>query len=325
MRVLVTGATGFLGKQLVISLIELGYDVVALGRNPLKLKELERLKCKPHSIDLLNKNDLKNLSISIDIVFHCAAFSSPWGKRKDFIEQNVNATKNILDWSIENNAKRFIYVSSSSVYFDYRDKFMISEDNNIAKNFANPYSESKFLGEQLCQRKEYSDLETIIIRPRGIIGEGDTSIIPRIMQVAARGSFPLINNGQALVDVTYVGNVVEAILLAAKTEHIGGQCFNISNDQPMTVKALLNITFDALDYSIKYKNIPYNLIDSVAWALESWSKVTTKKEPIITRYGVGLITFSQTLDISKAQKLLTYRPLQSIEQGIQHYVQGQED
>ena len=198
---------------------------------------------------------------------------------------------------------------------------MIAESDSVAESFVNTYAQTKYYGEQRCLDPLFADLEPVIIRPRGILGEGDTSIMPRILKVAKKGRFPVFNNGDAMVDATYVGNVVEALSLTAKTEGIGGECFNISNNEPMTVKALTTIAFDALKQNVEYKKVPYELIDRLAGVLELWSKAISKKEPLITCYSAGLLAFSQTLDITKAQQVLGYMPVLSLEEGVQRYAQ----
>jgi len=240
MKAIVTGGTGFVGQHLVRKLSADGWEVLALGRQLDIGQQLVSGTVKFKAVDITDYAPLKHNFETADVVFHVAALSSVWGKYADFHRANVEGTQNTLRCCEAYGVKRFIYVSSSSVYFDFKDKFNISETDKLPDKFVNAYAKSKYLGEQMAMSYLQKGIESVVIRPRGIVGEGDQSIMPRIIRLAEKGTFPLIKSGNSLVDITYVGNVVDALIKCATRENIAGAYFNISNNQPMQVKQLLD-------------------------------------------------------------------------------------
>ena len=163
-RVLVTGATGFLGKYLVEELTNNGYEVVAQGR---KENILNNLK-EQYKVNILkcSLNEIKNIDMNIDCVIHAAALSTVWGKWQDFYDSNVLGTENVIKFCLKNNVRRLIYVSSPSVYSAKFDRFNIKEEDFDKNNKLNFYIKSKILAEDLINKIDNQKLETVIIRPR---------------------------------------------------------------------------------------------------------------------------------------------------------------
>lgn len=333
MKAIVTGATGFLGQHLLTSLSQNNWHCIALGRDKRKGHSLANANVTFIPVDISDPAQTKSAFAEADVVFHCASLSSPWGSWREFYQANVIGTQNVLSASRHYKIPRLIYVSTTSIYFDYRSRLNIHESDPLPVKFVNHYAHTKHLAEQvLLQRSNAgsktvsdsgsdSDLECIIIRPRGIIGEGDQAIMPRILRVAKRGRFPLFNQGHALIDLSYVKNVAKALCLAAGTDNLNNQCFNISNDQPMQIRQLLSTVFDALNLKVKFKSVPYQLVKLIAHLLETTARLTNGKEPPITAYGIGLLANSQTLNIDKAKSKLAYKPDYTIEEGISRYAE----
>src|SRR5205823_2661343 len=98
--------------------------------------------------------------------------------------------------------KRVVHISTPSIYFDYQNKYNITENDSLPKKFVNDYARSKKEGEDFIQSAFCKGLSTVILRPRGIFGPGDTSIFPRILSAMNKKMLPLINEGTALMDIT---------------------------------------------------------------------------------------------------------------------------
>ncbi|WP_299006658.1 NAD(P)-dependent oxidoreductase [uncultured Shewanella sp.] len=318
MKAIITGATGFLGSHLVHHLETQGYQVLALGRNEAKGRKLNSTQTRFKAVDLTNESHVIAEFEAANVIFHCAAFSSAWGTEEAFYLANVTATRHVLKAAKHHNIKRCVYVSSTSVYFNFTDKLDIKESQVLTSGFANEYAKTKYQGEQVMLN-ECGDTEVVIIRPRGIIGEGDTSIFPRILNLLEKGFFPLTEQGRALVDITYVKNVAHALYLAGKTPEINKHCFNISNDEPMTVSALVNLLTRHTHQRVRFLPIPYSILANIAKVMETIAKIFNTKEPLLTCYSAGLLAKSQTLNISAAKNLLGYRPIYGLEHGIKQY------
>ena len=160
------------------------------------------------------------------------------------------------------------------------------------------------------------------MRPRGLFGIGDTSILPRVINLSQKIGIPLIGDGRQLMDMTCVENVALAIRLAIEAPEAKGEVYNITNGEPRAFRDLLEESLTGLGYPIKYRKIPASLLSGIASSLEFiYKTLNLKGEPPLTRYTYYLLRYSQTLDISKAEKDLGYHPKISISEGIEQYVQ----
>ena len=132
----------------------------------------------------------------------------------------------------------------------------------------------------------------------------------------------MIGDGRQLMDMTCVENVALAIRLAIEAPEAKGEVYNITNGEPRAFRDLLEESLTGLDYPIKYRKIPASLLSGIASSLEFiYKTLNLKGEPPLTRYTYYLLRYSQTLDISKAEKELGYHPKISISEGIEQYVQ----
>lgn len=319
-RVLVTGATGFLGKYLVEELINNGYEVVAQGR---KENILNNLK-EQYKVNILkcSLNEIKNIDMNIDCVIHAAALSTVWGKWQDFYDSNVLGTENVIKFCLKNNVRRLIYVSSPSVYSAKFDRFNIKEEDFDKNNKLNFYIKSKILAENLINKIDNQKLETVIIRPRGLFGIGDTSLVPRLINANSKIGIPLFNDGKNVVDITCVENVAYSLRLAMEKEEANGNIYNITNGDPTEFKNILDKLFTELEERANYRKMNINLMYFVASVIELFYKLfRIYKEPMITKYTIATLGYSQSLNIEKAKKDLDYNPKITLEEGIKKYAE----
>jgi len=319
-KVLVTGATGFLGKYITEQLIEDGYQVLALGRKEEAGRVLEEFGAVFCKADFTHKEECRPFFKDVDYVIHAGALSTVWGKWESFHEINVEGTRNVCELCMENQVKRLVYVSSPSIYSGKQHRFDIKETEFDSKNELNYYIKSKILAEQVIEEFHTRGLYTVTIRPRGLFGIGDTSLIPRILKANAKIGIPLFNRGENYVDITCVENVAHAAILCIKAEGVDGEIFNISNGEPMQFKSILEMFLQAIDDKPKYLKLPFGLVYGIASLLENIYRTFDKEgEPALTRYTVCTLAFSQTLDISKAKQKLGYMPKMTISEGIVKY------
>ena len=318
--VLVTGATGFLGKYVVDELVEHGYQVRAFGRNSKVGRSLENSSVSFFKGDLTKADDVLEACKGMDLVVHAGALSTIWGAWEDFYHANVLGTKYVLEACRQTGIQRLVYVSSPSIYAAPKDQLAIKESDAPEENNLNNYIRSKLASEKLF--KDYSDVPSIILRPRGLFGIGDTSILPRVINLSQKIGIPLIGDGRQLMDMTCVENVALAIRLAIEAPEAKGAVYNITNGEPRAFRYLLEESLTGLGYPIKYRKIPASLLSGIASSLEFiYKTLNLKGEPALTRYTYYLLRYSQTLDISKAQRELGYHPKISISEGIEQYVQ----
>lgn len=317
MRILVTGATGFLGRYLVPTLVESGHQVIAFGRNETIGKALEGEQVKFIKGDFTTYGVIHQAMKGVEAVAHCGALSTVWGNWESFYQVNVVGTENVLKACQANNVSRLVYLSSPSIYTGKEDRLNILENQVDTTNQLNHYIKSKIMAEALI--KDYAHVDSVILRPRGLFGVGDTSIIPRLIKVNRKIGLPLFNQGANLVDMTCVENVAHAVTLSLSCQQ-GGGTYNITNGEPMPFKAILEQLFEQIGETPRYRSVSVGAAYGLASFLEGAHRLCrSEKEPIITRYTIATLAFSQTLAIDKAKEELGYQPIMSIEEGIRQY------
>jgi nucleoside-diphosphate-sugar epimerase len=314
--IFVTGASGFIGGHVVQRLAKRGCTVWASGRNHDALERLSAPNVRLFPLDLAT-NALPALD-GVRAIIHCAALSAPWADTDAFWQANVVATERLLHAAQKAAVPRFIHIGSPSIYFRFADQIGLSEDFIPPENWITPYARSKWISEE---RVRAANIPAIILRPRAVFGEGDSAIFPRILKVAARGWFPLIHGGKAVIDICYVANLVDAIEAALEAQTMTpAASYNITNGEPIVVRELLQQVFSALDMRVRLLPVPRALALPLAGISERIARMRKgQPEPRLTRYGVGVIGYSQTLAINRAQNDLQYRPNISIAEGIERF------
>lgn len=320
MKIAITGATGFLGKRAAEILNEQGHEVIALGRNTKKIESLSTEGIEVISCDLKDKNALKEAFKGCDMVVHSAALSSAWGRYEDFYQANVTGTINVAEACRANSVKRLVHISTPSLYVTKENRLQVKESDPLPPMAINHYANTKRQAEE--KLKEIQDLEFIILRPQGIYGPGDQALFPRLKRLADKGIVPIIGEGDNLVDLTYVDNVVHAIVqsIHAGKEAIG-ETFNITNDDPVNNSEMLKTLFDQLEVPVKEKKLSFGFAYNLATALEFVHRnFMPEKEPLLTKYSVCALSKTRTLSVEKAKKLLNYNPPVGMQEGMKHYV-----
>ncbi|MDB9990482.1 NAD-dependent epimerase/dehydratase family protein [Flavobacteriales bacterium] len=319
MNILLTGATGFLGFRTLERLVQLSnvHKIVATGRILRKSREILNPKVEYVLGDLKDKLFVSTILKDIDIVINTASLSSPWGSKDDFYLANVLTQKNIISSSKILGVDRFIYISSPSIYYNGMDRIMVKENDPLPTRFVNNYSKTKREAEVLL---ENSNLKYIIIRPRAIIGRGDTVIMPRLIKAHSEGRLKIIGNGENKVDLTSVDNVVESIVLSINANSKAlNNTYNISDGNPVSLWDSINIVLKGIGKEQVHKIVKFKVAYFAASILE-WVSWITRKEPSLTKYSIGVLTKTFTLDISKAIDLLNYKPIISTEESIEEFI-----
>lgn len=321
MRILVTGATGFLGGHVARRLKARGHDVVATGRDLAAGARLHALGIPFVAADLAAREQVHGLAKDCECVVHSAALSSPWGPEASFVRANVTSTDHLLDELRRARVRRLVHISTPSVYMGSGSRLKVREEEPLPP-FVNAYARTKWLSEKRVMLASAWGLEAIALRPRALFGPGDTTIFPRLVRALSKGRLPIIGSGDNIVDLTYIDNAVDAVELAC---HAGlsavGQVYNISNGEPVPLWSVVGKLSRALGYAPPRRRVSRTTAMAAARLLErgaTW--MGSEHEPMLTRYSVRVLSDSMTLDISKARRLLGYAPKVSIDEGLERFV-----
>ncbi len=322
MKILVTGATSGLGRNATRYLLAQGQSVVACGRNRVEGEALEREGAifVPLDLSRASLDECSRLMEGCDAVWHCAAKSSPWGDRASFWQANVKATRTLALAAGRAGTPRFVHISTPAVYFDFQHHYDLAETYR-ASAFSSHYASSKYEAEGVIAEAAacFGATTFIILRPRGLYGPHDNVIIPRVLRQLHQdgGVLRLPRGGEALLDLTYVENVVFAMDLATQGKTLrSASVYNVTNHQPQRLVDMLDALLrQQLGLRYRLRSVPWPLLSLVARGMELTGRCTNK-EPPVTRYSAGTVCFDMTLSAKKAVEELGYTPRFSMEEGI---------
>jgi nucleoside-diphosphate-sugar epimerase len=316
-RILITGATGFLGGALCSALFKAGRTIVATGRDAVNLAALSSNSFETVALDLTGTFSIETAPAlgGVTSIVHCAALSSPWGRRADFDRANAIATANLVAYAKAIGVSRFVQISSPTVYFQYADQLNVNEQM-VLPSPVNDYARTKREAELAVLA--VPEIGPIILRPRGIYGEGDTSLLPRLVRAARAGPLPLFRDGVARTDITHVEDVVSAIIAALNAPAtLNGETFNISSGEPLPLSSIVERACAIAGLVPRWQTMPVRPALMAARVLETACRfMPGYPEPRVTAYSLGILAYSQTLDITKAARLLTWQPQINFDKGF---------
>ena len=305
-KFLVTGAAGFIGSNLVETLLNMGYQVRGLDNfSTGKKQNVEEFINNPNYEFI--EGDIKNFKTclkaceGIDYVLHQAALGSvPRSMKEPLIyeDNNIKGTSTMMEAARRTGVKRFVYASSSSVYGNSKKLPKVEGEEG---NIISPYALTKKVNEQYGKLyTEVYALECIGLRYFNVFGKRQNpngiyaAVIPKFIKQLLNGEHPIINgDGKQSRDFTYIDNVIEANLKACKaSSDVAGEVFNIAYGGRKYLIDVYNSLCEALGIYIK---------------------------PIFGPAREGDIKHS-IADISKARKMLGYDPSWSFEKGIKEAI-----
>ena len=211
MKILVTGASGFIGGRFARFALEQGLDVRVNGRRAESVEHLVRRGAEFVPGDLTDPQLVRDLCADVEAVVHCAGAVGLWGRYQDFHQGNVQVTESVVEACLKQRVRRLVHLSSPSIYFDGRDHLGLTEEQ-VPKRFKHPYAATKYLAEQKVFGAQELGLEVLALRPRFVTGAGDMSIFPRLLKMQRKNRLAIVGDGLNKVAFTSVHNLNEALL-----------------------------------------------------------------------------------------------------------------
>jgi nucleoside-diphosphate-sugar epimerase len=312
---LVTGATGLVGSHLVEALLSKGeaVRVVVHPRSP--ARSLRDVGVDVRLASLSDNPTLVAAMNGVDHVYHCDGMVSDWGVLEDFERANVHNVRNVLAAATRGEVTRFIYLSTSDVY-GFPGQPVDETEHPSPRGF--PYSDTKVEGETLvwnhCRRV---GLPVCIVRPSMVYGPGDRVLTGAVIQALRGRNLPLIDQGEHVAGLTYVGNLVDALVLAAHQPISTGQAYNISDGSRVTWREFIHALADLVELPRPTRNYSHNVAFALASVWETYYRMRGRTErPPLTRVLVEWMGTDQEYPIDKAVRDLGYRPRVSFQEGM---------
>ncbi|MBN1488575.1 MAG: NAD-dependent epimerase/dehydratase family protein [Phycisphaerae bacterium] len=323
---LVTGATGLLGSHIVEQLRKRGRPVRVLVRPGSDIEWLKGQDVEFIEGDLNDKASLRRACEGAECVYHSAARVGDWGPWEDFVRITIEGTANLIDAATTAGVKRFVHISSISVYGHVDGEGLVLDERAPlgAKLYKWAYySRAKVAAENLVWAAHREGrIRATVIRPSWLYGPRDRASIGRLVAAAREGKTKLIGAGDNRLNVVYAGNVAEAAIVAADSERAIGEAYNCSNDGVLTQEQYFNMIAAALGEPPVKKRVPYRIAHTAALILECIGHLfKLKKPPIVTRYAVWLIGRRCFFETKKAREHLGWQPTVRYEDGIPMTVQ----
>ena len=318
MRAFVTGGSGFLGAKLLRALAARGDEAIALARS-------ERADAAVTAAGATRavRGDLESVDAmaagmrGCDAVFHCAAKVEEWGPPAEFDRINVDGTANVLRAAREAGAGVVVHVSTEAVLAGKRHAIVRADETApYPDDFVGEYPRTKALAEVRVREAAAAGQRALIVRPRFIWGHGDTTLIPKLVEMVRRRRWAWIAGGRYLTSTCHVDNVVEGMVLAAERGR-AGEAYFLTDGPPVEMREFMSelIRTQGVDPGDR------ELSRGVAWAVASacelaWRGLRLRGDPPVTRMGIRLAGDEVTVVDDKARRELGYRGARTREEGM---------
>ncbi|MDZ4848802.1 MAG: NAD-dependent epimerase/dehydratase family protein [Pirellulaceae bacterium] len=316
-RILVTGATGMIGSFVARRAVEQNYNVRVLARPNSDRALLQGLGVEFAVGDLAHPESLPAALDGVDIVVHAAAHIGDWGPAEKYRQINVVGLEHLLTCAERNGRlRRWIQVSSQGVYAA-RDHF--GTDESVAPSLIglDGYTRTKAEAEVVLKRHvdEYQ-LPAVILRPGFTYGPGERAVMPRLLKRFDQGIVKFLGDGKKYLNNTYVGNFVDAVMLAINNDKAVGETFNIRDQRLVTRKEYLTTVANYLGKPVP-RHVPLALAKLAVPLIEGWAKLIGSGEsPLLTRATFKFMALNLDFSIAKAVSILGYQPQVDFQQGM---------
>lgn len=331
-RCLVTGAAGFLGRNMVEKLLNEGCQVVAIiNQTPLNISHKSLTQVHANICD---PSQLEETFKGIDTVFHMAAKIALMGGKcasrrykADAWETNVTGTQNVIRACQKQGVKRLIYTSSVDVCFDGKPLPEMTESLPYASNPKSVYAQTKIEAEkQVLAANASNGLKTCAIRPDGIYGAQPNEMIDSFYHQIKSGALKArLGNPKTKQDNSHVDNVIHGELLAAVNlldDGVAcGQAYFIGDNNPLNTFDFFKPLIEGLGEKVPTKIISEKMLKPIAHVWQGLHFLTPIDEPLLVPHVLDKITVTHYASIKKAQDELGYEPVISHEQAMAECVE----
>jgi len=318
MRILLTGATGFIGGHLAEYLKNEGHYVEGIIRNPKKAGLLNSLSIPYRIADITDKDSLsKTISEDFDAVINTIAPVTNQGSWEFFRKINVEGTKNLADAMLATGIKRLIHISTVGIY----GQTAINGDENLIPKRPGwmKYGVTKLEAEEALG--EYSDLDVTFLRPAFVLGPRDRiGILHIIYHTLKKKRFLLIDEGNARISTVHVRDVCQSVQLCLeKPEETTGQAYNVASPEEVRIKDVVECLHQEMNVPLPEKKTSFRSAYNTARLVELVAKFS-RKTPTFTRMNVLFLGGNSHFSSDKLRGL-GWQSTRSLEETIHEWAE----
>lgn len=316
MKAFVTGGSGYVGRNLIRHLANRGDSVRALARSAESARVVTNLGAAPAMGDLDDVAALQRGMAGCDAVFHAAAEVSEWAPREQFWRFNVQGTANALQAARAAGVKAFVHVGTEAALCDGTPLVDVDESRPLPAKPLPRYPHTKAEAEKLVRAANAPEFRTVVVRPRLIWGNDDTSVLQALTEAVKAGRFMWMDGGRYPTSTTHVDNVCEGLILAAEKGR-GGEAYFVTDGPPTELRAFVTQLMATRGVDPGDRSLPKGVVLAIATVAEwLWDTFRLPGTPPATRMAVRLFGEPVTVSDAKARRELGYVGRVSREQGL---------
>ena len=318
-KILVTGANGFIGSNLVKRLLYEGNEVRSLVRKTSDLSFLDGLNTELFYGDINNVESLKTVLNDIDLVFHVAGLAADWGPYSIFDKVNFQGTKNVAQTAANAKVKKLVYIST--VAFHGFGKINMTEESPVAKNLI-PYADTKYKAEQwLWDFQNQTDMKITAVRPGNVFGVNDRTFMLKYLEAMQTGKFMEVNKGRSKTCPVFIDNLIDIITLVSREDKADGHAFIATDGLDIDWHTFNSKLADGLGIKLPKASIPYGVAYPVAKIYYGIHKTLgLKSEPFLTPYRINNGGKDYHFSIGKLQRFFDYQPRTGLDEAVEKTV-----
>ncbi|GLQ53714.1 NAD-dependent epimerase/dehydratase family protein [Devosia nitrariae] len=314
-RIFLTGAGGYVGRNLITHLTATGSEVVGLVRSHTSAELVRSLGAVPFRGDLLASQVIDGME-GCDVLVHAAADTDHGPPSPEQRRTNEEGTRNVLAAARAAGVTRAIHISSESVLADGRAVVNADESRPLPRRPAGGYSRSKAVAEAIALSYNGAGLEVIVVRPRFVWGRDDTTALPQLVAAARSGRMAWISGGTYLTSTTHITNLCRGIELVL-AQGRAGEVYFITDGEPIEFRRFVSGLLETQGVPAPQKSVPRALMRALAITGDLLGTLSRGRiAGPLTLQVFATSAVEVTLDIGKARTELGYQPVVSREQGL---------
>jgi len=313
MNILITGASGFIGRHLASRLARGGYPVRCLVRDSSDISCLKNLNLELFYGDLLARESLECALDKVDLVYHLAGevYSR---KKDDYYKGNILATNNLLEVCEEKGTRRIIFLSSVGVYKPITTNTLLTEESECEP--ITFYGKTKLHAEELVKKH---NIPWVVVRAPIVYGPHQPAVLNRFfLDAVNKRKIYIVGKGDNLRSLCYIENLVEGLVSLANKTEVKGETYILSDNSPYAFSEVVKTITKLIGKEIKVVHLP-SIFGNISWQIYNVMGRLFNLY-FIELYVLKTMQLHWECDITKAKKEIGYNPKITLEVGVERTI-----